>query len=222
MNLLKSEWIKVTTTKSAYWLYGIGIALALGIAVLLGQLEQSSGGEPVAGAPGGGSSPLFAITGVSAFTVLLVWIAAIVAVTGEYRYHTIRPSLLVTPSRWPVLVAKTVLFVVMSMVVVLVAVVVSEVDNVAVLIENSYVKAETLKLSYHYLEGLRNAGLRNGLALNDSLVGLLTSHQVIGLDGQDLLKRISCAVSLQSPNLHLTETLAAELSLTAQRLLCYQ
>ncbi|MGW8592129.1 ABC transporter permease [Dietzia sp. NPDC055340] len=125
MNLLKSEWIKVTTTKSAYWLYGIGIALALGIAVLLGQLEQSSGGEPVAGAPGGGSSPLFAITGVSAFTVLLVWIAAIVAVTGEYRYHTIRSTFLVTPARWPAVVAKTVLFVVLSMIVVAVAVIVS-------------------------------------------------------------------------------------------------
>ena len=125
MNLLKSEWIKATTTKSTYWLYGIGFVLGVGLAVLFGQLEQPSGGEPIAGEPGMGSDMLFALVGVSAFTVLLVWIAAIVSVTGEYRYHTIRPSFLVTPSRWPVLVAKTVLFVVMSMVVVLVAVVVS-------------------------------------------------------------------------------------------------
>lgn len=125
MNLLKSEWIKVTTTKSAYWLYGIGIALAVGLAALFGQLEQSSGGEPIAGDPGMGGDPLFALVGVSAFTVLLVWIAAIVAVTGEYRFHTIRSTFLVTPSRWPALVAKTVLFVALSMVVVVVAVVVS-------------------------------------------------------------------------------------------------
>lgn len=125
MNLLKSEWIKATSTKSVYWLYGIGLALAVGLAALFGQLEQSSAGASMTGEPGMGGDALFALVGVSAFTVLLVWIAAIVSVTGEYRYHTIRPSFLVTPSRWPVLVAKTVLFVILSMVVVAVAVVVS-------------------------------------------------------------------------------------------------
>lgn len=125
MNLLKSEWIKVTTTKSAYWLYGIGIALAVGMAALFGQLEQSGAGDPMAGEPGPGGDALFALAGVSAFTVLLAWIAAIVAVTGEYRYHTIRPTFLVAPARWPAVVAKSVLFVVLSMVVVVVAVVVT-------------------------------------------------------------------------------------------------
>lgn len=125
MNLLKSEWIKATSTKSAYWLYGIGIVLAVGLAVLFGQLEQSSSGDPMVGEAGGGSDPLFALAGVSVFTVLLAWIAAIVAVTGEHRYHTIRSTFLVTPSRWPAVLAKTLLFTVMSMVVVAVAVAVS-------------------------------------------------------------------------------------------------
>ena len=125
MNLLKSEWIKVTTTKSAYWLYGIGIALAVGLAALVGQLEQPSTGDPVAGEPGGGSDPLFALLGVSAFSVILTWIAAIVAVTGEYRYHTIKPTFLTTPSRWPALLAKTGLFTVLSMVVTAVSVLVA-------------------------------------------------------------------------------------------------
>ena len=100
MNLLKSEWIKVTTTKSAYWLYAIGIALAVLLAVIIGQFDQSAT-DPIAGEAGGGSDPLFAILGVSAFTVLLVWIAAIVGVTGEYRYHTAKATYLTTPSRWP-------------------------------------------------------------------------------------------------------------------------
>lgn len=121
MNLLKSEWIKVTTTKSAYWLYAIGIALGVGLAALFGQLEQSVSGE-MAEADVQGGDPLFALLGVSAFTVLLVWIAAIVAVTGEYRYHTLKTTFLVTPARWPAVVAKTVLFVVLSMVVVVVTV----------------------------------------------------------------------------------------------------
>ncbi|MFN3340510.1 MAG: ABC transporter permease [Dietzia sp.] len=125
MNLLKSEWIKVTTTKSAYWLYGLGIALAIGLAVIIGQFEQPSSGDPIVGDPGGGSDPLFAILGVGAFTVILAWIAAIVAVTGEFRYHTNKATFLASPSRWPAVIAKTVLFSVMSMVVTAVAVVIS-------------------------------------------------------------------------------------------------
>lgn len=117
MNLLKSEWIKATTTKSVYWLYGLGLALALGLAAIIGQFEQPGAEDPMAGEPGGGSDPLFAILGVSVFTVILVWIAAIVAVTGEHRYHTIKSTFLVTPSRWPAVLAKTVLFTVMSMLV---------------------------------------------------------------------------------------------------------
>ncbi|MDX2356161.1 ABC transporter permease [Dietzia sp. PP-33] len=125
MNLLKSEWIKATTTKSAYWLYGLGIVLALGLAAIIGQFEQSSSGDPMVGAPGGGSDPLFAILGVSAFTVILAWIAAIVAVTGEYRYNTNKSTFLAVPSRWPAVLAKTALFTVMSMVVTVVAVILS-------------------------------------------------------------------------------------------------
>ena len=125
MNLLKSEWIKATTTKSMYWLYGLGIVLAVGLAVVIGQFEQPSTGEPMAGEPGGGSDPLFAILGVSVFTVILAWIAAIVAVTGEYRFHTVKATFLTAPSRWPAVLAKTALFTVMSMVVTAVAVIIS-------------------------------------------------------------------------------------------------
>ena len=48
---------------------------------------------------------------------------------------------------------------------------------------------------------------------------LHTSDNIIGLHGQDLLQGVGCAIRLQSPNLHLTETLSAELCLTTQRLL---
>lgn len=125
MTLLKSEWIKLTTTKSAYWLYGLGILLAVGLAAIIGQFEQASSGEPIAGAPGGGADPLFALTGVTVFTVYLVWIAAIVSVTGEYRFHTIKATFLAAPKRWTALLAKTGLFVVASMLVTAVAVILS-------------------------------------------------------------------------------------------------
>ena len=50
MNLLKSEWIKVTTTKSAYWLYGIGILLAIGMGLLgMGYIAQKNKTRKVGG-----------------------------------------------------------------------------------------------------------------------------------------------------------------------------
>ena len=51
MNLLKSEWIKATSTKSAYWLYAIGIALAVLLAVIIGRFDQSAT-DPIAGEAG--------------------------------------------------------------------------------------------------------------------------------------------------------------------------
>lgn len=125
MNLLRSEWIKLTSTKSGYWLYGLAIVFAVGIAALIGQFEQASSGEPIAGAPGGGSAPLFAVSGVTSFTITLVWIAAIVAVTGEYRYHTMKTTFLAAPQRWKPVLAKTGLFTALSMIVTAIAVLLS-------------------------------------------------------------------------------------------------
>lgn len=120
--LLKSEWIKITSTRSAYWLYGLALLFAVGFAALIGQFEQASSGEPIVGAPGGGSDPLFALAGVSSFSLNLAWIAAIIGVTGEYRFHTIKGTFLAVPTRWKAVLAKSVLYVAASMVVTAVAV----------------------------------------------------------------------------------------------------
>ena len=59
--------------------------------------------------------------------------------------------------------------------------------------------------------------------LDNGFVRLHTAHDVVGLHRQDFLQCVrACAVRLERPNLHLPETLAAELGFTAQRLLCYQ
>ena len=57
------------------------------------------------------------------------------------------------------------------------------------------------------------------LALDDRLVGLDATHDIVRLDGEKLLQDVRRAVGLESPDLHLAEALAAELGLAAQRLL---
>ena len=60
------------------------------------------------------------------------------------------------------------------------------------------------------------------MALHDALIGAHASGDIVGLDGQDLLQSVGRAVGLQGPDLHFSESLAAELGLAAQRLLRHQ
>ena len=85
--------------------------------------------------------------------------------------------------------------------------------------EHLDVQAERLHLLDEHLERLGDAGLGDVLALDDRLVDLDAAEDVVGLDREQLLQRVGGAVRLQRPDLHLTEALATELGLTAQRLL---
>src|SRR5262245_23119214 len=81
------------------------------------------------------------------------------------------------------------------------------------------VEAETLQFTDQDVERLRQPGLDGGIALDQGLVDLGPAVDVVGLDGQQLLEDVRGAVRLERPDLHLTEPLAAELRLAAQRLL---
>src|SRR4051794_36461289 len=85
--------------------------------------------------------------------------------------------------------------------------------------EHLDVEAQRLHLLDQHFERLGNAWFRNVLALDDRLVDLDPAEDVVGLDRQQLLQRIGSAIGLERPHLHLAEPLAAELGLTAQRLL---
>src|SRR3990172_2576270 len=97
--------------------------------------------------------------------------------------------------------------------------VLGEVDLLFVLVEGLPLEAEALQLLDEDLEGLGHAGRLDLFALDDRLVGLDAAHDVVGLHGQQLLQDVRRAVGFERPDLHLTEALAAELGLAAQRLL---
>src|SRR6188768_1899292 len=92
-------------------------------------------------------------------------------------------------------------------------------DLLAGLGEDLDVQAERLHLLDEHLEALGDAGLGDVLALDDRLVDLDPAQDVVGLDGEQLLQAVGRAIGLEGPDLHLTEALATELGLTAQRLL---
>src|SRR5256714_176888 len=92
-------------------------------------------------------------------------------------------------------------------------------DLTLVLAQDLDPERKAFQLLHQHAERLRDAGLERVVALDDRLVGLDAAHDVVRLDGQDLLQDVRGAVSLERPHLHLAEALAAELRLAAQRLL---
>src|SRR3954449_12935026 len=85
--------------------------------------------------------------------------------------------------------------------------------------EHLDVEAQRLHLLDEHLERLGDSGLGDVLALDDRLVDLDATEDIVGLDGEQLLQRVGRAVGLERPHLHLTEALSTELRLTTQRLL---
>ena len=81
------------------------------------------------------------------------------------------------------------------------------------------VQAQALQLFEQNVEGFGDAGLTDGVALDDGFIGIDASGDVVGLDGEDLLQVVGGGVGFQGPHFHFAEALAAELGLAAQGLL---
>jgi len=99
--LVRSELLRLRTTRSTWVLLAIGLILALGWeAAILGNIGDI-------GAAARGSvqmrADLLAASGIGLFPVLLL---GVVTVTGEFHHRTATPTFLVTPRRWRVLAAK--------------------------------------------------------------------------------------------------------------------
>ena len=88
--------------------------------------------------------------------------------------------------------------------------------------QNLDIKTKGLQFFDKNLKALGNAGLGNVFAVDNGFGRFLRAHDVIALDGQDLLKGVCRTVCFKCPDFHFTETLAAELCLAAERLLSDQ
>ncbi|MEZ5077052.1 MAG: hypothetical protein R2725_06395 [Solirubrobacterales bacterium] len=95
MNLLRSEWLKLWTVRTTWTMIGIGLlgeALFAGLVVGLASLAEIGDIEEIE-------------TGIGLILVLVL-VLGVLTVTTELRHGTASSTFLVTPSRWPVLLAK--------------------------------------------------------------------------------------------------------------------
>ena len=121
--VMKSEWIKmrsvrsivITLLASAVVVIGIGVLAA---AVKTGDVSGPGGGR---GQRLGDDSTGISLSGVQ-LAQLIVAIVGVLLVTSEYSTGSIRGTLAAVPKRWPVLMAKVVVFGAATFVVELIAV----------------------------------------------------------------------------------------------------
>jgi len=96
--LLRSELIKLRTTRTFYALAGVAIGLSFLATVLIAALDEPS------------QEDVLQNVFQNDFSSLFVMILAIVGISGEWRHRTITSSLLAAPDRLKFLAAKTLAF----------------------------------------------------------------------------------------------------------------
>jgi ABC-2 type transport system permease protein len=94
--LIGAELFKLRTTRTFYGLTGISLGLILLIVILVSALADF----------GPGDDPLPDLMGVAFFMQAITLVLGILIVTSEFRHGTITPSLLVTPDRIKLTLAK--------------------------------------------------------------------------------------------------------------------
>lgn len=96
MSLLAVERIKLFSTRSPWWCIALVVAAGVGLAALLSSLAGGEFAISVASTQAG--------LGLGSFIALVL---AALAITGEYRFGTIRATFAAVPNRTAVLLAKT-------------------------------------------------------------------------------------------------------------------
>lgn len=95
MNLLRSEWVKLWTTRTTWTMLGIGLlleALFAGLFTGLASLDELDSFEEIATGTG--------------LLMMLVLVLGVLMITTEFRHGTASSTFLASPRRYPDLLAK--------------------------------------------------------------------------------------------------------------------
>ncbi|HCU94432.1 MAG TPA: ABC transporter permease [Actinobacteria bacterium] len=112
-NLLLTEWTKIRSVRSTLWTLVIFAVVSLGLTGLFTWLTMRAltAGRPGARAADIGADPVAFILGTGlGLGQLAICVLGALVITAEYSSGTIRASLLAVPRRFPVLIAKGLVF----------------------------------------------------------------------------------------------------------------
>lgn len=103
VGLIRAEFRKLRTTQVWFWM----LLLCVGLTVL-GVVAQIAGTRDDAELAAHVRDVLTSAAG--AFTYVPLFVLGVLSVTTEYRYQTITPTVLATPSRWKLISAKLITY----------------------------------------------------------------------------------------------------------------
>lgn len=106
---LRSEWIKLRTVRSTVWCYAIIVVLTVAFGILLATTFSA----PPAGALGANDQQVIALqvsTLSIGFSQLVASVLGVLVISGEYGTGMIRSTLTAVPRRTPALLAKAIVF----------------------------------------------------------------------------------------------------------------
>jgi ABC-2 type transport system permease protein len=104
VRLIRAEFLKLRTTQVWFWL--LLAAVAVSALFVIGPLATHNGvrnGQDVA--------DMFASASVA---YIVVFVLGVLGVTTEFRYQTITPTVLATPSRWAIISAKMITYAILG------------------------------------------------------------------------------------------------------------
>lgn len=118
--VLRSEWLKLWTLPSTYWVIAITLVVMIGVSALMALAmtfdPAAAGGDPNQGPPPQDDAgvAVVAITFGYYFGQIVVAVLGVLIASSEYATGQIRSTLSAVPTRLPVLVAKIILTTVVS------------------------------------------------------------------------------------------------------------
>jgi ABC-2 type transport system permease protein len=114
IRLVRAEFLKLRTTQVWFWLLVGTVAIAA--LLVVAQIAPSDGVRSARDVP-----DMFASASQA---YIVVFVLGVLGVTTEFRYETITPTVLQTPSRWAIITAKLITYAVVGIVYSVVAVLV--------------------------------------------------------------------------------------------------
>lgn len=111
LNVLRSEWTKLRTTRSFWWTSALIILFGVGFAALTGSFATGEDLSTILLLAGS------TVSGVYIASFIVVIVQAVMMFTTEFRYGYQQQSFLATPKRWVVALAKWLLYALLAMVI---------------------------------------------------------------------------------------------------------
>ncbi|MDT4986044.1 MAG: type transport system permease protein [Micromonosporaceae bacterium] len=114
IRLIRAEFVKLRTTQVWFWL--LLSAVAVTTLLLVAQLAPHDGVN--------NENDVYNVFTASGTAYVVVFVLGVLGITTEYRYQTITPTVLTTPSRWALVTAKMIAYALLGAIYALICVIV--------------------------------------------------------------------------------------------------